>query len=103
MHNPEQVVLEVTFQELVKQWRQETRGISSTHEMSMHPAYQSIIGMGEAVIPLLLRELENKTGRWFWALKSITNEDPVPTEDRGKTESMIKAWLEWGRQKGYQW
>lgn len=26
MHNPKQVVLEATFQELVKQWRLETRG-----------------------------------------------------------------------------
>lgn len=59
--------------------------------------------MGEAVVPFLLRELENKTGRWFWALKSITGEDPVPPEYRGKTEEMIRAWLEWGKQRGYQW
>jgi hypothetical protein len=95
--------VEATFKALVNQWREETRGISSTDEMSMHPAYQSIIGMGEVVVPLLLRELENKTGRWFWALKSITREDPVPPEYKGKTQEMIRAWLEWGKQRGYQW
>lgn len=95
--------VEATFKTLVNQWCQETRGMSSTDEMSMHPAYQSIIGMGEIVVPLLLRELENKTGRWFWALKSITREDPVPAEYRGKTQEMIKIWLEWGKQRGYQW
>jgi hypothetical protein len=57
--------------------------------------------MGEVIVPLLLRELEKKSGRWFWALKCITREDPVPPESRGKTQEMIKAWLEWGTQKGY--
>jgi hypothetical protein len=98
-----QAEIESTFTALVNQWREQNRGVSSTNQMSMHPAYQQIIGMGKAVIPLLLRELENKSGRWFWALKSITREDPVPPEDRGKTKEMIKAWLEWGRQKGYKW
>lgn len=96
-----QVDIEATFTTLANQWLEEARGISSTNEMSMHPAYQQIIGMGEAVVPLLLREIEKKSGRWFWALKCITREDPVPPESRGKTQEMIKAWLEWGMQKGY--
>lgn len=95
--------LEAIFTTLVNQWYEETRPMSSTNQMSMHPAYQQIIGMGEAAIPLLLRELEKKSGRWFWALKSITREDPVPSEHRGKTQQMIKAWLDWGKQKGYVW
>ncbi len=94
-----QVKLEADFQRLVKQWREENHGVSSTNQMSMHSAYQQIIGMGDAVIPLLLRELEKKSGQWFWALKSITREDPVPPENRGKTKEMIKAWLDWGRQR----
>jgi hypothetical protein len=98
-----QVELDSAFQVLVKQWREENHGVSSTNQMSMHSAYQQIIGMGDAVIPLLLRELEKKSGQWFWALKSITREDPVPPENRGKTKEMIKAWLDWGRQRGYKW
>lgn len=97
------VDLAATFTALVNQWRDENRGVSSTNQMSMHPAYQQIIGMGEAVIPLLLRELEKKSGHWFWALKSITRQDPVPSEHRGKVKEMIKAWLEWGSQRGYKW
>ncbi len=98
-----QVELEAAFQALVKQWREENHGVSSTNQISMHSAYQQIIGMGDAVIPLLLRELEKKSGQWFWALKSIAREDPVPPENRGKTKEMIKAWLDWGRQRGYKW
>ncbi|MBD2145725.1 STAS-like domain-containing protein [Sphaerospermopsis sp. FACHB-1194] len=91
------------FTTLVEEWREETRGVSSTNQMCMHPAYQQIIGMGEPVIPLLLRELEKKSGRWFWALKSISREDPVPPEYRGNTKEMTKAWLDWGRERGYKW
>ncbi|MEH2294628.1 hypothetical protein [Nostoc sp.] len=93
--------IEPTFTALVKQWREETFGISSTNQMSMHHAYQQIIGMGKPVIPLLLREMEKKSGHWFWALKSISREDPVPQEYRGKVNEMTKAWLGWGKQRGY--
>jgi len=95
--------LEKTFLELAHQWRRETRGISSTNKASMHPIYQQIIGMGKAVIPLLLRELERNSGQWFWAIQAISREDPVPPEKRGQTQEMIRYWLEWGKQKGYRW
>lgn len=95
--------LEKTFLQLAHQWRRETRGISSTNQASMHPAYQQIIGMGKAVIPLLLRELERNSGQWFWAIKAISREDPVPPEKRGQTQEMIRYWLEWGKQNGYRW
>jgi hypothetical protein len=62
-----------------------------------------LIGLGKPVIPLLLKELEKKSGHWFWALKSISREDPVPQEYRGKVKEMTKAWLEWGKQRGYRW
>ena len=93
--------LETTFYQLVEQWRGETRGVSSTEQLSMHSAYQQIIGMGSDVIPMLLRELERNSGRWFWALKSITREDPVTPEQQGKSKEMIESWLNWGRKNGY--
>ena len=101
--SPKKAELETTFERLVEQWKRETRGISSTEQLSMHSAYQQIIGMGSEVIPMLLRELEKNSGRWFWALKSITREDPVLPEQRGKTKEMIEAWLNWGIKKGYIW
>lgn len=103
LHVANQLETQNEFTKLVNQWRKETRGISSTTELVLHPAYQQIIGMGEAVVPLLLRELEKKSGQWFWALKAITREDPVPSEYRGRTKDMIRIWLEWGRSKGYKW
>jgi len=95
--------LERTFNRLVQSVLSETRSESSTQRIVMHPAYQQIIGLGQPVVPLLLREVERKSGRWFWALKSIAREDPVPMGDRGRTQKMIEAWVSWGQQKGYQW
>ena len=69
----------------------------------MHPAYQQIIGLGKEAIPFLLRELEQKSGRWFWALKSITREDPLQEEHKGNTQEMIDTWLDWGHRNGYTW
>jgi hypothetical protein len=45
---------------------------------------QSITAVGQPAIQLLLREVEHLTGRWFWALKVITRQDPIPPDDRGK-------------------
>lgn len=91
------------FEELASTWREETRLFSSTTAIAMHPAYQQIIGMGPAVIPLLLRELEQNPDHWFWALKSITGEDPVSPEQRGRRKEMAQVWLQWGKERGYTW
>lgn len=95
--------LERIFCHLVQKMLSETRSESSTQRIAMHPAYQQIIGLGQPAVPFLLREIERKSGRWFWAMKSITREDPVPVSDRGRTKKMVDAWLTWGKQKGYQW
>jgi len=57
--------------------------------------------MGEEAIPLLLMELLKASGRWFWALKAITGENPVPREHLGKTKKMTQDWIDWGVEKGY--
>jgi hypothetical protein len=95
--------LERIFNHLVQWVLADTRSESSTLHIAIHPGYQQIIGLGQPAIPLLLREVERRTGRWFWALKAITRQDPVPPDDRGKTKKMIEAWLDWGQQQGYRW
>ncbi len=91
------------FQALAETWRQEVQFQSSVTEMVLHPAYQRIIGMGTAVVPHLLRELECRPDHWFWALTAITGADPVKPEDRGKLRKMTKAWLRWGKEQGLTW
>lgn len=94
---------EKRFRDLVAKWKADTMYVSSVTQMATHPAYQQIIGMGRSALPLLLRELAENGGHWFWALKAITGDDPVPPEDRGNVARMTAAWLAWGRANGYEW
>src|SRR5438270_5309892 len=98
---PAEAELEKTFLELAEQWRRETAVLSSVSKKALHPAYQRIIGMGPAAIPLILRELQRSPGHWFWALTAITGEDPIRPEDAGDVQKMTEAWLDFGRAKGY--
>ncbi len=75
--------------------------MSNTAQMAMLRSYQQIIGMGEPAVPLLLEELQREPDHWFWALEAITQESPVPPEAKGKLNETARAWIEWGRQKGY--
>jgi hypothetical protein len=67
----------------------------------MHPAFQEIVSMGPAVIPLILRQLAKRTGHWHRALRRITGFDPVLAADRGNIQKATDAWLRWGKDQGY--
>lgn len=90
------------FEELKKQWKQDTLYTSSVREMVTHDAYMQIIGMGKRVLPLLLKQLEETDpAHWFVALKAITGNDPVPEESKGNVIEMAQAWLTWGEDHDY--
>jgi len=89
------------FHHLVREWKDAKVFTSSGTEIALHPAYQQIIGMGKEAIPLILKELQREQDHWFWALKAITGEDPVPPSDRGKLPNMTEAWLRWAQAHGY--
>lgn len=89
------------FRRLSATWEYNNEMNSSVSAMSLQPEYQEIIGMGKAVLPFLFRELMASPNHWFWALKSITGEDPVPVADRGNLAKMTEAWVKWGKQEGY--
>ena len=89
------------FEDLAARWREDTQFHSSPKILFEHPAYQEIIGFGPAVLPLLFKDLEETGSFWFWALKAITNENPVPHADRGDIPRVTEHWLNWGRERGY--
>ena len=91
--------LRVTFEELARAWTAETAHISSPVKLMEHPAYRQIVGLGPAVLPLLLRDLAENRRFWFPALNAITGENPVPDDAAGEIGKMIEAWIEWGRKR----
>jgi hypothetical protein len=89
------------FERLAQQWRDDMMFSSDTTERILHPAYQRIIGMGGDIVPLLLGLVAETHEHWFWALESITGEDPVSPDDAGDVEKISKSWVEWGRMHGF--
>jgi hypothetical protein len=98
---PESV--EQHFRRLEAIWEAETWFYSDPDKIIGHPAFQEIIRMGDAVVPLMLREIEQQPRLWVWALPRITGENPVPFTDAGYIREMGEAWVQWGKQKGYRW
>jgi hypothetical protein len=91
---------ETIFEYLAEQWIKQYGVLSSTTEIVMSPAYQSIMAMGPKAVPFILKKLEEEGDQprnWFHALRHITRVNPVPPEARGSRRAMAKIWLEWGR------
>jgi len=102
-NTPTGETLEERFRRLEATWLAAVGYSSSSTVLCSHPAFQEIIGLGEAVVPLMLRDLEERPRLWVWALPRITGADPVPPSDRGNLAKMSEAWLRWGREHDYRW
>lgn len=92
--------LRAEFNQLAEQWHDETGHMSSAISFTQHPAYLRIIGMGPAVVPFILEDLQRTQAHWFVALRLITGENPVKPEDKGKVQRLADAWIAWGRERG---
>lgn len=94
-------LIQKMFKGLAAKWKRDTRMLSSVTTKSQHPAYQQIIAMGMAAVPLILADLRCNPGTdWFYALSKITSENPIAEADAGYTKKMTDVWLQWGRKRG---
>jgi len=100
---PPAETIEQRLRRLQAVWEEETCVLSNPDAITGHWAFQEIIGMGEPVIPLLLRDLEKEPHFWVWALPVMTGENPVQPSEGGNIRKMSEAWVKWGREKGYRW
>lgn len=89
------------FDILSATWKYDNNIVSSMSKIALNSAYQEIIGMGKEALPLILEEIRENPGQWFWALAAISGENPVKSENRGDIKSMTSDWLNWGKKKGY--
>ena len=88
-----------TFRELAEAWRRETSFLSFMQQRALHPAYQRIIGMGWAAVPLILRQLQRRSDHWLWTLESITGE--APARGAESFQAAVQAWPLWGRERRF--
>jgi len=95
--------LEQRFQEQADKWQRETQHLSSPAQRMMHPSYQAILGMGNEnpreIISLMIRDMQQHRRPWFWALSYFAQDNPVSQSDAGRTDKMIKAWVDWEKAK----
>jgi len=91
--------LEKEFNERADRWEKQTGIYSSPTKRFLHEDYQTIMTMGEPVIPLILKRLQTKPDDWFWALKHFARKDAAIGKDNFK--DAVEAWLEWGLESGY--
>lgn len=97
---PTEKATEEKFRRLADQWQGDTAAISSLEKIVTHSAYQRIVGMGSAAIPLILREMKRGPNHWFWALDAIT-EGESPAQGSRTLAEATEAWIQWGIEKGY--
>ena len=96
--------LEQRVQRLLERWRAEIAHVSSSTQITGHPAYQELISLGTPVLPILFRDLEQtRDGHLAKALAAITGARPVAPEDRGRVGKVADTWLAWAREQGYRW
>ncbi len=97
--------VEQRFRRLEAQWQAETRVLSDPGKIMGHSAMRAIVALGEAVVPLILRDLQEKPSLLVWALPEITGENLAPPRKEGpflkwSVAAQIEVWLRWGREKG---
>jgi hypothetical protein len=95
--------LEAKFRKLAEEWYVETMPLSSYLEKILHPSYQRILTLGPKVVPLIMAELRDMPNDWFWALRVLTEVDPVEAGEAGNMRAMANAWLRWWEQDGLSW
>ncbi len=89
------------FKTLAERWKAETIHISSLSDIESHSAYQEIISMGQAVVPLILWELVIDPDWWFMALDSLVDTPPPLEGDDGDLMRLSAKWVDWGESNGY--
>jgi hypothetical protein len=86
------------FRALAAAWRWHNRGRSILDYDDF--SYMQIIGMGPEVVPLLLKDVQEGEGSWYFALKCITNQDAETPDMYGDAEAVRHAWVQWGKRNG---
>lgn len=92
--------LQANFDRLAAAWRRDTQFYSSVTDIVLDPSYQKIIGLGAAVVPIILQELKKSPDHWYWALAAITEANPAQNVQEGDIAATCQAWIDWGKRRG---
>lgn len=98
-----EISIEEKFNVAARNWKKETSVYSFVSRKITNSNYVNIIGLGvvygEPVIKIILEDLKKGTEFWHYALKKITNDNPVSKGDVNNLQKVREAWLAWGVKK----
>jgi hypothetical protein len=83
------------FEHLAISWQEYNSGQSVIDYSDF--AFEQIVGMGVAVVPLLLERVASGESEWIYALKCISGVQAETTEMQGDEDQVVQAWIQWGR------
>lgn len=89
------------FNALSRAWKKETAHFSTLYHVTTNSNYLRIIKHGWQAVPYILKDLQKAPEHWYFALKLITEQDPVPIEDKSNIKKIREHWLNWGKAEGY--
>lgn len=95
------MVDEKKFWELLNRWEYDTKYVSSASQILNHSSVLAIIQMGQEVIPLVLKAM-NENFHLAFVLHKLTGEWPVKDQYKGNGPEIIRAWRKWAKKRGYQ-
>ncbi|GAA2127565.1 hypothetical protein [Nocardioides bigeumensis] len=81
------------FSDLRDEWLAATEMVSNVQQMTMHPAYQQMIGLGPQVVPFMIDELRSGPQHYYWALAAIVGTDHGTGADTMREAA--QKWVEW--------
>ncbi len=94
--------VEAELMKRIDLWRRGTKGVSSSTQKFLHPAFIEIVGFGPDAVPIILRELQKAPSHLVSALRFITRvHNLISEDDVGDIIAMTDTWLNWGRTNGY--
>lgn len=94
-----EIDLDRLFKRLAKKAFAEFGPSSDISRLFASSGYLEIIGLGQQIVPQLLRDMQRTRRPWFVALAAITRGDPAKTAEPGDIRGMTDAWLGWGKRK----
>lgn len=65
------LVIQNTFAEHLKKWKEETMGLSSVNRIISNQNFQWIVSNNELIVPLLVEEIDKTPSTLVWALNII--------------------------------
>jgi hypothetical protein len=95
--------IESIFETLKNDWVRSTRFSNSLSEINDDESLKKIIGLGQIIVPLILKDLKDSPKHWFYALKVLTRANPIKKADAGNLEKMKTAWLSWADKNGVRY